>query len=213
VFWEEGTGKFYRRKGDISPEKGTLNKRHAMEVLETTAGTCRRADTEKSIAELYELTFPAVARLVARMGGSFPDAKDIFHDALVIYYEKQMHHTLAVTLSAEAYLLGIAKHLWLRKFRQDKGRVAFGPEELQIAIPPQELPKEDQGLLALLQLTGRRCLELLRAFYYDRRGLPDIARAFGYRTVRSATVQKYKCLEKVREKVKEKAVTYEDFLE
>jgi DNA-directed RNA polymerase specialized sigma24 family protein len=184
-----------------------------MEVLETEAGTCTGTGIKKSIAELYEPVFPVVARFVAKMGGSFSDAKDIFHDALVIYYEKQVNDALVPALSPEAYLVGIAKHVWLRKFRQEKARVAFGPEELDIAIPPDDLREADNRLLALLQLTGRRCLELLQAFYYDKLVLADIAQAFGYLTVRSATVQKYKCLEKVRDKVKEKAITYEDLAE
>jgi DNA-directed RNA polymerase specialized sigma24 family protein len=184
-----------------------------MEVLEKTAGIRTQAPIEKSIAELYEATFPLVARFVAKMGGSFPDAKDIFHDALLIFYEKSRNEQVALALSAEGYILGIAKHLWLRKFRQDKGRFSFDAGEMNIAIPPDNIPEADSRLLALLQLSGRKCLELLRAFYYDKLALPDIARAFGYQTVRSAAVQKYKCLEKVRDKVKEKAISYEDLLE
>jgi hypothetical protein len=40
-----------------------------------------------------------------------------------------------------------------------------------------------------------------------------VAQLFGFSGERSATVQKYKCIEKVRETVKQKALTYEDFLE
>jgi DNA-directed RNA polymerase specialized sigma24 family protein len=181
-----------------------------MEELKTAAGTCTGASTEKDITAFYEQTFPLVARFVSKMGGSFADARDIFHDALVIFFEKQVNGTLARTLSAEAYVLGIAKHLWLRKFRQDKSRVAFGPGEAAIAIPPEDFGEADNRLLALLERAGRKCLELLQAFYYQKQGLADIAQAFGYQTVRSATVQKYKCLEKVRTQVKQKAISYED---
>jgi len=55
-------------------------------------------------------------------------------------------------------------------------------------------------------------MDLLRSFYYDELPLNDIAETYGFSGIRSATVQKYKCLEKVRETVKEKALTYEDFL-
>jgi DNA-directed RNA polymerase specialized sigma24 family protein len=184
-----------------------------MEELETAVAPCSRADQEQHLTELYAQTFPLVARFVSKMGGTFPDAKDVFQDALVIFYEKQVNGTLAVALSAEAYILGIAKHVWLRKFRQDKARFAFGPGEAQISIPPDNFGEADNRLLALVQLSGRKCLELLQAFYYDKLGLPDIARAFGYQTVRSATVQKYKCLEKIRAHVKEKAISYEDLAE
>jgi hypothetical protein len=42
--------------------------------------------------------------------------------------------------------------------------------------------------------------------------MTQVAETFGFSGVRSATVQKYKCIEKVRETVKQKALTYEDFL-
>ena len=64
-----------------------------------------------------------------------------------------------------------------------------------------------------LQTAGKKCMDLLRSFYYDHLPLQDAATLFGFSGVRSATVQKYKCLEKVRETVKEKALTYEDFLD
>ena len=184
-----------------------------MEAIETAAGNCTGTDTEKSITAVYEQTFPIVARYVSKMGGSFADARDIFHDALVIYYEKKVSGTLAVALSPEAYILGIARHLWLRKFRQDKDRFAWDPDNVDTAIPPDDFREADNRLLALLQRSGRKCLDLLQAFYYEQLRLPDIARAFGYPTVRSATVQKYKCLEKIRAQVKAKAISYEDLLE
>jgi hypothetical protein len=37
---------------------------------------------------VYEESFPSVAAFVAKMGGSLEDAKDIFHDAMVIFFEK-----------------------------------------------------------------------------------------------------------------------------
>jgi len=43
--------------------------------------------------------------------------------------------------------------------------------------------------------------------------LQEIADEYGYSGVRSATVQKFKCLEKVRESVKEKSLVYDDFME
>jgi DNA-directed RNA polymerase specialized sigma24 family protein len=194
-------------------KKTPVNKGLAMETLEMPVGTPVRAELDDSIAQLYEPTFPLVARFVAKMGGSFADAKDIFHDALLIYYEKKRNQDWSASLAPEAYVLGIAKHLWLRKFRHDQGRVALAPEELAISIPPETLAEADNRLLALLQVSGRKCLELLRAFYYDQLGPAAIAHTFGYLTVRSATVQKYKCLEKVRDKVKEKSLRYEDLVD
>jgi DNA-directed RNA polymerase specialized sigma24 family protein len=53
------------------------------------------------------------------MGGSFDEAKDIFQDALVIYYEKSIASAISINSNEKAYLLGISKHLWLRKFKDN----------------------------------------------------------------------------------------------
>ena len=43
---------------------------------------------------------------------------------------------------------------------------------------------------------------LLLGFYYCQQRLAQLANAHGYRSVRSATVQKFKCLERLRELVR-----------
>jgi hypothetical protein len=68
-------------------------------------------------------------------------------------------------------------------------------------------------ILNYLETAGQKCMEILKAFYYDNLPVNVIAGLFGYSGVRSATVQKYKCMEKVRETIKEKSLAYEDFVE
>ena len=166
-------------------------------------------EREKLFISLYKSTFPAVARYVSKMGGSFDEAKDIFQDALVIYYEKAASGSLSHQTNEKAYLMGISKHLWLKKYSADSKLVpidGFDEENTE------EAKVADNRILCFLQTAGKKCMDLLRSFYYDQLPLNEVAEQFGFSGVRSATVQKYKCLEKVRETVKEKSLTYEDFL-
>jgi DNA-directed RNA polymerase specialized sigma24 family protein len=67
---------------------------------------------------LYKKAFSPVARYVARMGGSLEEAQDIFQDTLVIYYEKVTSTTKPeIIVSEKAYLVGIAKKLWLQHYK------------------------------------------------------------------------------------------------
>ncbi|MEO6850237.1 MAG: sigma-70 family RNA polymerase sigma factor [Mucilaginibacter sp.] len=167
------------------------------------------AKRESLFIDLYKRVFPAVAKYISRMGGSFEEAKDVFQDALVIYYEK----TVSAGAGFEndtAYLVGIAKNLWLRRYREESRNIPLG--NIDLGIAEEENPSEDR-LMNYLERAGKKCMELLKGFYYDQLPLAEIATLFGYSGVRSATVQKYKCLEKVRETIKEKALTYDDFME
>lgn len=168
------------------------------------------AHREKLFIKLYKEVFPTAARYVSKMGGSFDEAKDVFQDALVIWYEKTAAGSLTIKSNEKAYLTGIAKHLWLKKHKES---CRYTPLDGFDAENEDHAQVSDSKLLGFLQTAGQKCMDLLRSFYYDQLPLTDIAEKFGFSGVRSATVQKFKCLEKVRETVKEKAMTYEDFVD
>jgi DNA-directed RNA polymerase specialized sigma24 family protein len=168
-------------------------------------------ERQELLEGLYKKAFPAVARFVSQRNGNLGDARDIFQDALIIFYEKLVAGKITVGTTDEAYLLGITRHLWFRKFRQEQGLIPL--EDAGVTSVPDDFfaYKEPDNLLSFLERTGKKCMQLLRAFYYDKRSLQSIKDEFGYGTIRSATVQKFKCLEKMREEVKEKNKLYEDF--
>lgn len=169
-----------------------------------------RAKREALFVSLYQKAFPAVAKYVSRMGGSFDEAKDVFQDALVVYYEKAIAGNCVINVNERAYLMGISKHLWLKKFGKNNKYVPIDGFD---AETDETLRIADNKLLNFLKTAGEKCMDLLRSFYHDQLPLNDIAETFGFSGVRSATVQKYKCLEKVRETIKQKALTYDDFME
>jgi len=171
----------------------------------------KTVNREQLLMELYQSAFPPVAKYVARLGGSFDDAKDVFQDALIIYYEKAAAGRLSAQ-NDKAYLLGIAKHIWFKKFREDNNHLPLHYDFLNIADEANEQVSSNK-VLHYLETAGKRCMELLSAFYYHKMPMKDIAVLFGYAGERSVTVQKYKCLEKVRDTVKEQSLSYADFIE
>jgi len=160
---------------------------------------------KEMLVELYQQAFPAVARYVSKRGGSFDEAKDIFHDALIVWYEKNPSVD-----NVAGYVVGISKHLWLKKYRESNNEVSLENQEL---ADEEYSEISSTRLLNFLERAGKKCMDLLTGFYYDNLPLNDIAEKFGFSGVRSATVQKYKCLEKVRESIKQKALTYDDLVD
>lgn len=166
-------------------------------------------DREELITRLYKQAFPLVAKYISNRGGSFDIAKDIFHDALVICYEKMMAGNYPA--DETGYLIGIVKHLWLKHYGESLQTKPL--EEVDIGIEDEKQKPSNHRLMSFLQKAGNKCMELLTSFYYHQQPLDEIAGTYGFSGVRSATVQKYKCLEKVREIIKQKALVYEDFME
>lgn len=164
--------------------------------------------------EFYEKAFPLVAQFVSKRNGSLQDAKDIFHDALVIFIEKCETNSFILESAPEAYVLGIAKHLWIKKFKKEVRVVSLDEKDAAIEIPSDYYPSVNTlELLRLLEMAGRKCLELLHSFYHEKVSINQIKNKFGFKSEHSASVQKYKCIEKVRETIKQKEISYENFFE
>ena len=174
--------------------------------MQTTKATSIK---HKDFLDFYLEVFPAVARYVKSKGGSRENAEDIFQESLVIYYEKQISNMGMSNHSA--YIFGISRKLWL-KHHQSTKRI-----KLTNNLPDKAEEKHKEmvveKLLDMVSTAGEKCLNMLKAFYYDKKPMEYIAYKFGFTSVRSATVQKYKCIEKIRGKMNEGKFTYESFFE
>jgi RNA polymerase sigma factor (sigma-70 family) len=163
------------------------------------------ANRERALTQLYRRAFPPVQRYVARHGGSAEDAQDIFHDALVLLYEQAVGGTLTLTAAPSTYLVGICRNLWLheqrRRARLPQDALPDDPGPLAAEAAP-ETGETTFAVLDYVERLGAKCKSMLLAFYYFRQPLTQIAKEHDYRSVRSATVQKFKCLERLRQSVR-----------
>jgi DNA-directed RNA polymerase specialized sigma24 family protein len=187
-----------------------------MTIAETAFDLKDPQQRAKNFEHLYEEVFPVVADIVSKQGGSFHDAKDIFQDALLIFYEKYVNGALNVKLSEEAYIVGIAKHLWIKKFKSKLPLLSFDFLEKEISLPQDYFERQTMKtnrLLHLLEVAGRKCIELLRSIYYDKLSMNEVSEVHGFSSPHSASVQKYKCIEKIKVIVEQKSLNYEDFME
>lgn len=164
---------------------------------------------EEHFTRLYLDHFPEVARYIARKGGNLMDARDTFQEALVIYYEKVMVKKEAPKTNSGAYLFGITRHLWSKRCREKQRFISLSIQD-RPEVPEKHVTNR---LLHILEKSGEKCMELLQSFYYENLSMKNMADRFGFVSERSATVQKFKCLEKIRNEVKTHALNYEDFLD
>lgn len=165
---------------------------------------------QEKIVRWYLDVLPAASKFVQRRGGDMDIARELFQEAIVRYYEKLMSVGFTPLVSDEAYLMGIVKKLWFRHCEQAGTQSNLDSIEISEENPQQVLT---QKLLKYLQNSGKRCMELLQSFYYENLNMKQMGQRFGYTSERSATVGKYKCLEKVRESIKQKSLSYEDFVD
>ncbi|MFB9864057.1 sigma-70 family RNA polymerase sigma factor [Rufibacter immobilis] len=164
-------------------------------------------DDETALSRLYKLHFPMVLFFVQSNSGTEDDAKDIFQEAVIVFYEKVKAGQLELHCQIKTYLYSICRRLWLKKLSRSS-RFSHGMvEDTESELTPQvedEAEQAEQNELkfeamgnALAQL-GEPCKTLLEDFYIRSMGMPEITEKFGYNNVDSAKNQKYKCLMRLK---------------
>ncbi|RYZ55704.1 MAG: sigma-70 family RNA polymerase sigma factor [Sphingobacteriales bacterium] len=155
------------------------------------------------LERLYLETFPETARMLASRGCDADTAKDLFQDALIIYLERTSQTGFRLNSTPGAYIKGIAWRLWHQHLRTGRVMVELNERFDEISDTTDHVEQElTATVLRQLQHTGKKCLDLLQSFYYEQIPMTAVRDRFQFGSVRSATVQKYKCLEKLRASVK-----------
>ena len=135
-------------------------------------------------------------------GASEFDAKDIYHDATIVLYEKIQNPAFKLTCSIQTFLNSICFYQLRAKAKSsynlktvhtdnvDESIYDWFEEETEIDNTKIErIVKEFEKLKA----TGDKCYERLRLFYYNKLTMEEIAARLGFSNSDSAKSQIDKC--------------------
>jgi len=158
---------------------------------------------ERAFKELYNY-FPKVEALVLKSGGSKNDASDIFQEALILLFRKLQKSDFVLTSSVETYLYSVCRFMCYDQNRANAKQTDWNieleeGEEDEIALLFQEEEKYKLAETAL-QTLGEKCLEILKMFYHHGVKMVEIAKKMKFSSAKIAKNQKYKCLEKAKQK-------------
>ena len=163
---------------------------------------------DKAFLKLYK-NYPQVEKLILSKGGSKEDARDTFQEGLIIFYQKVVNTDFQLTSAIGTYLYSVCRFLWKdelvkrkRKQSVDTDFEFSSEEEIEFQ---QALEKEAKfkQLESVLTQIGDKCLQLLKMFYYEGLSMKIIASKVGLKSEKIAKNQKYKCLERAKQKVRE----------
>jgi len=165
---------------------------------------------EKAFKELYNY-FPKVEALILKSGGSKNNASDIFQEALILLFRKLQKCDFVLTSSLETYLYSVCRFMCYDQNRANAKQTDWNvnleeSEQDEIASIFQEEEKYKLAETAL-QTLGEKCLEILKMFYHQGVKMAEIAKKMTLSSAKIAKNQKYKCLEKAKQKFVELRAT------
>ncbi len=166
----------------------------------------REGKRDKAFMRLYKAS-PMVEKLILSKGGNKQEAEDVFQDALIIFYKKAIQSDFELTSSISTYLYSVSRHLWKDRLNQLKREQANNERKLNTSTDENEIhewiEKENKFLQVeeVLNSIGEKCLKILHLFYYKKLSMKAIARQVDLKSEKVAKNQKYKCLERARQKL------------
>lgn len=172
-----------------------------------------KSGDQKTLKSIYEGNYSYIENMVLKNSGSTDDAKDIYQEAMLIFYKNIVKPEFILSSTIKTYLYGISWRLWMKKISQRK-ELTINREEEYIDAFDFELVSKDPDetlnrVVELLKQHGKNCLEILTRIYFNKQSFDHVAEALGYASGQVVREQKYRCIKRVREGIKENNIKYE----
>nr|WKN39596.1 sigma-70 family RNA polymerase sigma factor [Tunicatimonas sp. TK19036] len=155
---------------------------------------------EKALDELYRKYYRMMTKAVIKNNGTEQEAKDIYQDALIVFWQKAVSNQLVLTSKISTYLYSICLNLW-RKELDRKSRLSHEKKD-SIEYIDNESEERSKIIHQCIQQLGDTCQKILMFYYFDDMSLQDIAKKLGFANAETAKTKKYKCKKRLDSLVK-----------
>jgi RNA polymerase sigma factor (sigma-70 family) len=165
---------------------------------------------EGALELLYKKYYRMMTRLVMSNSGTEDEAKDVYQDALVVFWQKAISGNLVLTSKISTYIYSICLNLW-RKELERKKRLS---REEKDGAEFQDMDTEEKSRIirGCIDQLDETCRQVLMYYYFDGMSMQDIADKLGFANTDTAKTKKYKCKKRLDELVKSQ-FSEQDFLD
>lgn len=159
-----------------------------------------KAGDERSIDYLYQKYYGMMTKMVLKNSGTEDEAKDIYQDALIVFWQKVANNNLVLTSKISTYIYSICQNLW-RKELDRKKRLSNEEVDGNVII---EIDKKEriEIINQVINNLGDTCRKVLTYYYFDNLSMTEIAEKLGFANADTAKTKKYKCKKELDEKIK-----------
>ena len=165
---------------------------------------------ERVLDHLYKKYYRMMTRIVLSNNGSEEEAKDVYQEALLAFWQKAVKGELVLTSKISTYLYSICLNQW-RKELDRKSRLSS--EEVDGELHQQHDAKERLRIvLECIEELGDVCKKVLTYYYFDGMNMQEIAKKMKFANTDTAKTKKYKCKKKLDALIKTRYTT-EDFFD
>jgi len=165
---------------------------------------------EKALEVLYKKYYRMMTKLVISNSGTEEEAKDIYQEALVVFWQKAVSGKLVLTSKISTYVYSICQNLWRKEL--DRKKRLSNEEKDGVEHTDYDSKERARIIQECINDLGETCRNVLMYYYYDGLSMQDIADKLGFANTNTAKTKKYKCKKKLDDLVKSR-YSEKDFLD
>ncbi|MFY8032965.1 MAG: RNA polymerase sigma factor [Flexibacteraceae bacterium] len=156
---------------------------------------------ERALEYLYKKHYKMMLNMVVKNSGSEDEAKDIFQDALIVFWEKvtgEAEFVLSAKLST--YLYSICQNLWRKELERKTRNSGEMVENSEVIDHDRE--ERENIIQKCINSLNDSCKQILTLYYFEKMSMGEIAELMGLSNADTAKTKKYKCKQELDKTIK-----------
>lgn len=161
------------------------------------------------LKDFYKSNYRKIENLVLNNSGTVEHAKDIYQEAFITVWKRVKNETFIPKneTALQGYLYQIAKNKWMDFLRSktfkktdtlfEEQHTVFNYKADNSALEDDVFEKNLNKIMDAFKILGQPCKQLLKAFYFNKKSLRDIALELKIQET-TARNKKYRCMQKLK---------------
>jgi len=167
-------------------------------------------ESSDALTMVYEKHKDYCLNFMKSMYDNSDGAKDIYQDAVIVFYENAIKPGFNLTCSIQTYLNSICRNQVLVRLKHSKKHTFSSVEDNQEYLESLTDWFDDsnlinnervmvlKGILNEFRESASKCYDILVRFFYQNQSMDKIAEAMDYTNAANAKNQKYRCQERLK---------------
>ncbi len=165
-----------------------------------------RKDPERTLAVLYNKYKQVFLGYVRKFGGGAEDHVEVYHDAVLAFYDIWLQGRYDVNRASISTLLcAIGKNKLLTRLGKQARHLEWTELTPMIDAPDEVAAEPEEFLLARVEKAidglGDGCKEIITLFYYQKCSVKDIVERLSYKNENVVKAHKSRCMKRLKDLV------------
>lgn len=177
------------------------------------------SQSEVLLRYVYKKNWPMILKMIVQNNGNEEDARDIYQETIIIFYEQIKKGKLELNCKISTYLYAVSRNLWNNALKKQRAKnnyyqfVQEREEQKQDSHISVLLKQEKADLLySCIEQLKEDCRKILVLSIFESKSMKEIYPLMGFQNEQIARNKKHKCLNYLK-KIVFRSVSEADILD